>query len=108
MDEKDLTPKQRQWLEASRKIGTWPLTKSEKQNLERLYTEMLPYEQQELSRFIQEKYAAKEDEKQPDEHTEDADPIETMMRRVWHEPSPALRTALSKAQVAKPPKAFKT
>jgi truncated hemoglobin YjbI len=111
LDEKDLTEKQRKWLETSRSIRTWPLTKSEKQTLERLYADMLPQEQQELRRFIQEKYGAQKTEEQaeqqPDVQTEDSDPIETMMRRVWHEPSKALRTALSKAQVVKAPRALK-
>lgn len=103
MEEKDLTPKQRNWLEASRKIATWPLTKSEKQTLERLYAEMLPQEQQELARFIQEKYPPTDAEKPPEAQTDDEDPIDTMVRRFWHEPSEALRTALSKAQAFKPP-----
>jgi hypothetical protein len=107
LEEKALTPKQRNWLEASRKIGTWPLTKSEKQNLERLYAEMLPQEQQELARFIQEKYAPADAEKPPEAQTDDEDPIETMMSRFWHEPSEALRTALTKAQAVKPPSAAK-
>jgi hypothetical protein len=53
LEEKDLSEKQRKWLEASGKIGPGAMTKSERQTLERLYAEMLPKEQQELQQYIQ-------------------------------------------------------
>jgi len=96
LEEKDLSERQRRWLEASRKIGPGAMTKSERQTLERLYAEMLPKEQQELQHYIQEKFA-----KKPTEDHEEEDPIERMLKKTWPSPSKKLVSALSKAQ---PPK----
>jgi hypothetical protein len=100
LEEKDLSKRQKRWLEASRKIGRGAMTKTERETLERLYAEMLPAEQQELARFIQEKYGQKEPEKQSaggsgQEAPQEEDPIERMQRKVWAEPSAALRSALA-------------
>ena len=100
MDEKNLSKRQKRWLEASKKIGRGAMTKTERETLERLYAEMLPAEQQELAEFIQEKYGKKELEKQParvsaPEEPDEEDPIERMQRKVWAEPSTALRSALA-------------
>jgi len=107
VEEKDLSPRQREWLEASRTIGTWPLTKSERQRLEKLYAAMLPAEQQELLRFIEDRYGKKEEKKEGEEkeRTEESpkepDPIKLMESLTWREPSAGLRSAFSKAQAAK-------
>jgi len=108
LDEKDLTKKQRRWLEASRKIGRGAITKSEREVLEQLYAEMLPAEQQELAAYIREKFEKKEPAEQSSglvKHEEGArreeDPTEHMERRVWAEPSEALRSALSRSIVPK-------
>lgn len=99
MDEKDLTEKQRRWLEASRKIGPGPMTKTERKSLEELYAEMLPLEQQELLRYIQENFGEKKSEEAKEE-----DLIEKMASKVWRSPSDALRTAFAKTQKLKLPK----
>lgn len=104
MEEHELTPKQRKWLEASRKIGPGPMTKTERQTLERLYTDMLPREQQELQRHIQEKFAKAQAERDAASGSESDterqinpdDPTSVMERRVWSEPSPGLKKALTK------------
>lgn len=101
MKEKDLTEKQRAWLEASRKIGPGPMTKSERLKLERLYAEMLPAEQQELAAHIKEKFGKKADEEKEDKHEDD--PIARMMERIWPEPSPKLRETLGKIRIVQPP-----
>ncbi len=100
MDEKDLSKRQKRWLEASRQIGRGAITKTERETLERLYAEMLPAEQQELARYIVEKYGKKEAGNReaqgvPSEEPDNDDPIERMQRRAWTEPSQALRSALS-------------
>ncbi len=100
MKEEDLTEKQRAWLEASRKIGPGPMTKSERMILERLYADMLPAEQQQLAAYIRNKFG-KQDEGTHEEGQED--PIERMMQRTWPEPSPKLREKLGKIQNVKPP-----
>jgi len=94
LDEKDLTPKQRKWLEASRKIGSGAMTKTERQTLERLYADMLPAEQQGLQRYIQEQFGKKKDE--PGSKPSPPDPTELMERRVWTPPSDGLRRAFAK------------
>ncbi len=96
LEEKDFSESQRKWLEASRKIGPGAMTKSERQLLERLYAEMLPGEQQELQKYIQEQFAKKVAEQQGG-----ADPTEKMLKRTWATPSDKLLSAISKAQ---PPK----
>jgi len=98
VEEDQLTEKQKKWLETSRKIGTWPLTKSERQTLERLYAEMPPREQQELYDYIQETYRAKEKSAGAE------DLLALMEKREWHEPSQKLRNAFAKSQkVGRPP-----
>lgn len=105
MDERDLTQKQREWLEASKKIGPGPMTKTERTRLEKLYADMEPREQQDLYRFIQEKYGQQSSEKGVAEVQADTgDPIERMQSRIWHQPSNALKKALSTAPKLTPPK----
>ena len=91
MNEQELTQKQQEWLTLSRKIGSGPMTKSEREALEKLYKEMLPREQQELFEFIEAHFAKKEGQ----EPEAKEDPISIMQRKAWTPPSPALRTALS-------------
>ena len=100
MKEENLTEKQRAWLEASRKIGPGPMTKSERLTLERLYADMLPAEQQQLTAYIKDRFGKKSDGK--NEEQED-DPIARMMERMWPEPSPKLRETLGKIRTFKPP-----
>jgi hypothetical protein len=100
LDEKHLSKKQRRWLEASRQIGRGAMTKTERETLERLYAEMLPTEQQELARYIQETYGKKQPGKgqvqdSTAEEPTDEEPIKRMERKVWAEPSHALKSALS-------------
>jgi len=98
LQEHELTEKQKEWLEASRKIGTWPLTKSERQTLERLYAEMPPREQQGLYEYIQETYRAK------GKSAGAEDLLALMEKRQWHEPSQKLRNAFTKSQkIGRPP-----
>ncbi len=98
-DEQELTPKQREWLELSKRIGPGPMTRTERESLERLYKEMLPREQQELFEYIRTHFGEKE--KQEDEQT---DPIAEMERRIWQTPSKALRSALSQTTIKHPRK----
>jgi hypothetical protein len=76
------------------------MTKSERRTLERLYAEMLPVEQQQLARYIQDKFGRTRDEEK-DEQVKD--PVEQMMERTWPEPSQKLRETLGKTQIVKPP-----
>ncbi|MFH1113567.1 MAG: hypothetical protein V1792_06565 [Pseudomonadota bacterium] len=100
MEDKDLTPKQRKWLEASRKIGPGAMTKTERKTLDRLYADMLPAEQQELLQYIQEKFGKKK-EGQEDEPTVE-EPTHLMERRVWTPPSEGLKKALAGALAKSP------
>lgn len=103
MDEKDLSEKQRKWLEASRKIGPGAMTKSERQLLEKLYAEMLPKEQQELAQYIEHTFAKKEVETKAETETpQEADPITEMEQKEWKPPSDALRAALAKIRKSGP------
>ena len=96
MSEDQLTELQKRWLEASRKIGAGPMTKSERRTLESIYAEMLPQEQKELQAYIQENYGSGED---PDGDGQvPAEPSTLMEAREWAEPSAKLSKALSKAQ----------
>lgn len=95
VEEDNLTERQRTWLQASREIGPGRMTETERQRLEELYAEMLPKEQQELARYIEEKFGKKEDKSE--------DPIEKMAERVWLEPSKKMRETLAKTQAVKPP-----
>ncbi len=98
MKEQELTQKQRDWLALSRKIGPGPMTKSEREALEKLYREMLPREQQDLFEYIEAHFSKKES---PEPEAEE-DRIAIMQRKVWTPPSPALRTALSGAAATRP------
>jgi hypothetical protein len=102
LDESRLTQKQRKWLEASRKIGPGAMTRTERETLERLYADMLPREQQELKAYIEEQ-AGRKEKKGPEEQDVE-DPTAKMEQKQWAPPSPALRSALSKVQVARPAK----
>ena len=97
LDEQELTKKQQDWMALSRKIGPGPMTKSEREALEKLYKKMLPREQQELFEYIREHFGEKQTE--PAE-TEDA--ISVMQRKMWTPPSPALRAALSRTGASRP------
>ncbi len=92
-DESNLSPKQRQWLEESKKIGPGTMTKSERERLEKIYAEMLPAEQQELQKFIHKHYHVEIDET----------PIKEREQREWSEPSKKLKSVLSSSQVKTPP-----
>ena len=98
MEEEKLTKKQRKWLDASRKIGLGAMTKTERQTLEKLYADMLPREQQELTEHIRANFGLEESKEGQEE-----EPSERMARRNWNPPSAALRSALSKTQRLKPP-----
>jgi len=105
VDERDLTQKQLAWLEASKTIGPGPMTKTERERLEKLYADMEPREQQDLHRFIQEKYGKEPSDQDSQEDTADSeDPIKRMQERMWHRPSNALKKAFSTATTALPPK----
>ena len=99
MDESKLTPKQRKWLDASRKIGPGAISRTERETLERLYADMLPKEQKELKTYIEESFGKKEKEEIEEKEVED--PTKKMEAKKWAPPSPALKTALSKVQVIK-------
>jgi hypothetical protein len=99
VEEKELTEKQRKWLEASQRIGPGAMTKTERQLLERLYADMMPKEQQDLAAYIEAKFRGKQP---PPEDSKEEDPIEKMRRREWSPPSKALRAALAKSQTLKP------
>lgn len=95
VEEQKLTPKQRRWLDASRRIGPGAMTRTERETLEKLYADMLPAEQQELQRYIEEKWGRKDRASQLDEIVED--PIERMQQTIWKPPSEGLTKALSKS-----------
>jgi hypothetical protein len=104
VEEKDLTEKQRRWLEASRKIGPGPMTKSERRLLEQLYADMEPREQQDLYDYIQMKFGDKETKEQrPSEDQLPDDPISRMQGKIWREPSGAFKRALSSLRRTTPP-----
>jgi len=102
VDESQLTPGQRKWLEASRKIGPGPMTKSERLTLERLYAELLPREQQELQEYIRAVYGKKEDPTSSEDTG--GEPTARMEQRTWSSPSSALKDALSRASMVRPSK----
>ncbi len=93
MEEKELTQKQKQWLEKSAKIGLGPMTKSERQALEDLYNDMKPEEQKELAKYIEEKFGYEVDES----------PIKAQEEKTYPPSSQALMSKLSGAQSPKPP-----
>lgn len=99
MNEKDLTQKQRKWLETSKKIGPGPLTPSERKTLEKLYADMLPSEQQDLFEHIKEKFG--KDDRNATNIKED--PISRMENMIWSEPSQGLKKVFGKVQISKPP-----
>jgi len=96
LGERKLTKKQREWLGLSEKIGAGPMTKSERQALEKLYKKMLPREQQELFEYIKTHFG-KKDVPEPED-----DPISVMESRVHTPPSSALRAALSRTRTSRP------
>ena len=98
MKEQELTKKQREWLALSKKIGPGPMTKSEREALEKLYKKMLPREQQELFEHVEAHFGKKES---PEPEAEE-DPIAIMQRKVRTPPSPALRAALTGTGASKP------
>jgi hypothetical protein len=103
LEEKDLTYKQREWLDLSRKIGPGTMTRSERESLEKAYAEMLPREQQELYDYImttfgkKEPAQAQEGQETPPENPPD-DPIAQMQEKVWNTPSKAIKSAFSRVQ----------
>jgi hypothetical protein len=101
LEEHKLTEKQSKWLEASQRIGPGAMTKTERQLLEKLYTDMLPREQQDLAAYIEAKFGKKESDPKD---SEEKDPIEKMRRKEWRPPSEALRSALAKSQTPRPGK----
>ncbi|MGC8908117.1 MAG: hypothetical protein ACP5M0_11835 [Desulfomonilaceae bacterium] len=103
MEEKDLTEKQRSWLEASRKIGPGPMTKSERTLLERLYADMEPREQQDLYNYIQMKFGDKETKQRDSEDQAPDDPISRMQGKMWSEPSGAFKKAFATIRRTTPP-----
>ena len=92
VEEKDLTHKQLKWLEESEKIGPGPMTKTERETLEKLYADMLPAEQKELLIYIEEKFSVDFDET----------PIKEQEAKTYSEPSKALKAAFAKSQSLKP------
>lgn len=105
LHEKDLTEKQRLWIEASRRIGPGPMTKSERTLLEQLYADMEPMEQQELYRYVQVTFGDKDKEKDGLAYEiMPEDPIDRMQDKMWYEPSGALKKALSSIQRTTPPR----
>jgi hypothetical protein len=100
LEESELTPKQRKWLEASKEIGPGAMTKTERERLEKLYADMLPAEQQELQHYIQEKFG-KQTDSSGNEHELPDDPIGKMEERQWSEPSEAFTKAFSKQSRSK-------
>ncbi len=93
MSETQLTPKQKKWLEASRKIGRMAMTKSERQTLENLYADMLPAEQMELKSYIEKNFSEKSE---TGETTQE--PSQVMEQIEWSDPSDALKKTLSETQ----------
>lgn len=93
MGETQLTPKQKRWLEASKKIGPGPMTKSERETLEKLYSSMLPAEQLELKKYIEVTFGNKSEPR----NLED-EPTIMMERIVWSDPSEGLKNTLSRTQ----------
>jgi len=102
LEEKDLTPKQREWLEASRRIGPGAMTRTERESLERLYKEMLPAEQQELRAYVEKHFGKKDAEADKTKGEQKEDILAEMERKTWLAPSPALSAALSGSQPPKP------
>jgi hypothetical protein len=98
LKEQELTKKQSEWLALSKKIGPGPMTKSEREALEKLYKEMLPREQQELFEHVEAHFGKKES----GEPEAEEDPISIMQRKIWTPPSPALRAALTGAGASRP------
>ena len=92
MEDKDFTPKQRKWIETSRKIGLGRMTKTERETLEELYADMLPTEQQELADHIEEKFGYEIDET----------PIKEQEKKKYAEPSSALRSSLGASRLKGP------
>ncbi len=96
MSETKLTPKQKKWLDASKKIGRGAMTRSERETLEKLYTDMLPAEQVELKKYIEETFGEKSETGSSGETG--VEPTELMSQVEWSDPSDALKQTLSKTQ----------
>lgn len=77
------------------------MTKSEKETLERLYAEMLPQEQQDLAKYIVDKFGKKDGSTDAESGSED--PTERMSKRIWSEPSEGLKKALGGCRPKKIP-----
>jgi len=99
LDEKDLTAKQQNWLDTSRRIGPGTMTRTERETLEKLYAEMLPAEQQELMEYIRKKFGKNG---KIEIHPKD-DAIARMEKIIWSEPSVGLKKVFGKIQTSKPP-----
>jgi hypothetical protein len=95
VEEDSLTVKQKAWLALSRKIGPLAMTKTERRDLERLYGDMSPEEQETLYEFIREHFGARDDESD--------DPIARMQKRVWNPPSKKLKEQFARLGASKPP-----
>ncbi len=91
MDETYLSPRQRKWLDASKKIGPGAMTPSERKLLENLYADMSPEERDELADYIQETFMK-------------PDPITLREKLPQKEPSPRIAEAIAKSQrIGRPP-----
>jgi hypothetical protein len=90
MEEKYLTPRQRKWLDESRRIGPGPFTPSDRKLLEGLYADMSPEEQEELADYIQDTFMK-------------PDPITLREKKPQKEPSPRLRELLATGQGTRRP-----
>lgn len=93
LSENELTPKQKKWLEASRKIGRVAMTKSERESLEKLYADMLPAEQMELKSYIEKNFSKKSESGETT-----PEPTAVMEQIEWTDPSDALKKTLSETQ----------
>ncbi|MGD9818023.1 MAG: hypothetical protein AB7V04_04905 [Desulfomonilaceae bacterium] len=93
MTDTKLTPKQKKWLDASKKIGRGAMTKSEREMLEKLYASMLPAEQVGLKEYIEENFGQKKDTNETVE-----EPTVLMEKVTWSEPSEGLKGVIAKTQ----------
>jgi hypothetical protein len=102
LEEKDLTEKQREWLELSRKIGPGALTKTEREALEKAYAKLLPREQQDLYEYLM-ATCGKKNPEDSGSAADAEDPISQMQKKVWNQPSHALKSAFSRIKATRPP-----
>jgi hypothetical protein len=75
------------------------MTRTERETLERLYADMLPAEQQELQRYIQEKWGQKSVASELGNIVES--PIDRMQKKTFKPPSQGLTKVLSQSMRAK-------